>query len=71
MLGTFAPELERETGILVHSIAVIVAAAPHGVLSIGEALSYGRLEPFDSFLRVRRVLPRTALVTLRGVKLSL
>jgi hypothetical protein len=66
VLGTSAPELEREPGILFHAIAFIVAAGQI-VLSTGVAVSYVRLEP----LGVRRVVPNTSLVTLRGDVLSL
>jgi hypothetical protein len=67
MLGTFAPELERETGIRVHAIACIVAVARREQ-STAVALSYGRLVPFDRFLYVRSVVPLPTLVALRGVK---
>jgi hypothetical protein len=68
--GTFAPELEREPGVLFHAIAVIVAVPQMQVRS-NVTLRNGRLVPFGSFLLVRRVVPSAILVTLRGVKLSI
>jgi hypothetical protein len=70
MLGTFAPELERETGILFHAVAFIVAVS-QSKLSHAVSLGDGRLVPFDGFLHVRRVEPIPTLVTSRGAVLGI
>jgi hypothetical protein len=49
MLGTFAPELEREPAIHVHAVAIVVAVSQMQ-LSTAVALRYGSLVPFGSLL---------------------
>jgi hypothetical protein len=70
VLGTSAPELEREPGIHFHAIALTVEAGQIE-LSTGVALSYGSLVPLYSFFHVWRVVPITLLVTCHGVELSI
>jgi hypothetical protein len=68
-LGTFAPELEREPGILVHAVAMIVAEAQME-LRRTVALKCCFFIPFGSFFDVRRVVPITKLVTLPSDELT-
>jgi hypothetical protein len=70
VLGTFAPELQRESGIIFYAVA-FMAAALQLQLRITVALKCGFLVPFDSFLHVWRVVPFAAPVTLRRKELSI